>query len=105
MKEQLEARVRDCMVSVVRTLSEHTSLSEAAEELEQLGMSAMPVLDRSGSLVGTLGWVELRGAAKLLSRAEEPRGQLRLPQGSVAQYMSTRVPVISRDATIAVAAR
>jgi CBS-domain-containing membrane protein len=106
MKEdRLDAPVRDCMVSAVRTLSQEQSLTAAARELEQLGMSALPVVERSGRLTGLLGWAELRGAGRLLSRAEEPRGQLRLPEGTVAQFMSSSVPVISREASIALAAR
>lgn len=105
MKDQLEAPVRHCMAPGVRTLSDHLSLVDAALELEQLGMSAMPVLDHRGSLVGALGWSELRCAAKLLSRAEEPRGRLRLPQGRVGQFMSSRVPVVGRDTSISAAAR
>lgn len=103
--DQLEAPVRDCMVSSVQTLSDQLSLAEAARELQQLGMSAMPVLDCSGGLVGALGWSELRGAAKLLSRVEEPRGQLRLPAGCVVQFMSSRVPLIAPGASVALAAR
>lgn len=105
MKDHLEAPVRDCMAPGVRTLSDQLSLVDAARQLEQLAMSTMPVLDRSGSLVGSLGWSELRGAAKLLSRAGAPRGHLRLPLGRVAQFMSSRIPVIGRDVSIAVAAR
>lgn len=105
VKDQLATPVHHCMAPGVRSLSDQLSLTDAAEELEQRGMSAMPVLDRTGSLVGALGWGELRCAAKLLSRAEEPRGRLRLPQGRVGQFMSSRVPVVGRDTSIAAASR
>lgn len=109
MKDQLETPVRDCMVSTVQTLSDRASLAEAATQLRALGMTALPVLDGRGGLVGSLGWSELHGAAQLHSRAaqaqSQPESQRALPRGRVGQFMSSRVPVIGRAASIAHAAR
>src|SRR5262245_59819036 len=69
-------RIRDIMTRKVFTLSEQTSLEEAAWGLTANAVSGAPVRDRNGHLVGVLSKSDLvdpdRGATQTVSEAMTP---------------------------------
>jgi predicted transcriptional regulator len=105
MKNAFDARVSDWMVSPVRTLDQGTRLTEAARQLDVLGVSALPVLDSSSRLSGVFSRSDLLLAGRfMLETSERPR-YLRLPDSCVADFMKTRVSVTRRQVSLAACAR
>jgi len=105
MKNEIDGRVCDWMVSPVITLAEGMRLKEAARQLELLGVSALPVLDVNSRLTGVFSRVELLQAGRFVSENAEHARYLSLPESCVADFMKTRVPVTRRHLSLAVCAR
>jgi predicted transcriptional regulator len=105
MKNELEGRVSEWMVSPVSTLREEAFLTEAAQQFEALGVSGLPVLDASARLTGLLSWADLRRAGRVMSQSPDRERHLRLPDARVGDFMKTRVPVVRRNLTLGACAR
>lgn len=105
MKNEFEGPVSEWMVSPVFTTREETLLTEVAQRFDELGVSALPVLDQSSRLIGVLSRDDLSRAGRMVARNEEGERHLRLPVARVREFMHTRVPVIRRDLALAACAR
>jgi CBS-domain-containing membrane protein len=107
-------RVRDVMTQDVVTVDEHASLKEVARLLTEHRVSALPVLDGEGRVVGVVS------EADLMPKEEFPEGQPggRLFQGrrrreirakaagdTAAELMTSPAVTIGPDAGVAEAAR
>jgi CBS domain-containing protein len=99
-------RAREVMSHPVVTVQMSTSIKAAAQLLVNRGFTAAPVLDDDNRLVGIITEADLiRGALP-----SDPRIQARwnlnwLPQGTVADVMSTLVESLTPGADVADAAR
>lgn len=105
LKNEFEARVSDWMVSPVFTIEEGTLLTEAARQLEALGVSALPVLDGNSRLTGIFTRSDLLRAGRFVSQSAVHARHLVLPEACVVDFMKARVPVIRRQLSLAACAR
>lgn len=92
------------MVSPVRTIRETASAVDAERELSRLGVSALPVIDRSESMVGVLSRTDLLRAGRTRF-AEGNRRALTLPKTTVRELMTATVEVIGPETPLSEAAR
>jgi CBS-domain-containing membrane protein len=104
-KKDLEGFVAEWMVSPVVSLREGTSLTAAAQQLETLNVSALPVLDQSSRLIGVFSSSDLLRAGRFVSQEGDRPRHLRLPDAGVETFMRTRVPVIGPRARLGGCAR
>jgi CBS domain-containing protein len=84
------------MLVAVRTIRDNARLSAAALALEELGISALPVEDAGGRLAGALESADLRRASHLCGRNPSGAPRWSAPEGVVAEWMRTVVPIVSR---------
>jgi CBS domain-containing protein len=83
------------MVAPVQTLLLHQSVAEAAHLLDELDVSALPVVDGSGRLTGVLERSDLLRVGRLQSRAAEGEPRWSWPDLRVSECMQNSVQVAS----------
>jgi len=102
-------RIKDVMTSPVVMVGPDRHLEDAARQLFQLRIGAVPVVDGTGRLIGLLSEADLVG----LDRVEDPRahalpspaaGAERVPV-TVSELMTTDVTTLCEDDDVADAAR
>src|SRR3954468_22143917 len=77
------------MTSPVRTLRDSTPLARAAQTFEELGVSALPVVDHNGLLIGVLERADLLRAGRLRPRAAGGEARWWWPEVPVEECMQT----------------
>jgi len=85
------------MVTPVHTLPESTLLSTAARLLDELGVSALPVLDASSRLTGFISRSDLIRGGRLRASSTPGEPLLWLPDKAVVELMTASVPVVRPD--------
>jgi CBS domain-containing protein len=85
------------MVTPVHTVPENTPLSTAARRLDELGISALPVLDASSRLTGYISRGDLIRAGRLRTGSMPGAPLLWLPDKNVVEFMNSSVPVVRPD--------
>jgi len=101
----LDLPVDDHMLTAVRTIRDSTRLSAAARLLEELGVSALPVQDSSSRLTGVLEGADLKRASRFNGRGPDGSPRWSVPDGFVAEWMRTVVPIVSRGQPLRECAR
>jgi CBS domain-containing protein len=104
MMKGFDTPVSSWMISPVFTVHENDLLTTVASRFAELGVSALPVLDASGRLMGIISQVELLAAGRFRSAPGGVR-ELWLPEGRVTQFMQSSVPVIRRELSLTECAR
>lgn len=97
--------VDDHMLTAVRTIRDDARLSAAARLLEELGVSALPVQDSSSRLTGVLEGADLKRASRFGGRGPDGSPRWSAPDGFVAEWMRTVVPIVSRGQPLRECAR
>jgi CBS domain-containing protein len=85
------------MVTPVQTVPENTPLSTAARLLDELGVSALPVLDASSRLTGFITRGDLIRGGRLRTGKTPGEPLLWLPDKTVVELMTSSVPVVRPD--------
>jgi CBS domain-containing protein len=101
----LDLPVDDHMLTAVRTIRDNARLSAAARLLEELGVSALPVQDSSARLTGVLEGTDLKRASRFQGRGPDGSPRWAVPDGFVAEWMRTVVPIVSRGQPLRECAR
>jgi CBS domain-containing protein len=101
----LDLPVDDHMLTAVRTIRDTARLSAAARMLEELGVSALPVQDSSSRLTGVLEGTDLKRASRFNGRGPDGSPRWSVPDGFVAEWMRTVVPIVSRGQSLRECAR
>lgn len=94
---EFERPASEWMVTPVYTVREGAPLAMAAKLFDELGVSALPVLDASSRLTGLIGKQELVRAGRLRPGSKYGEPVLWLPERPVVQFMRTSVPVVRRN--------
>jgi len=97
--------VDDHMLTAVRTIRDNARLSAAARLLDELGVSALPVYDSSSRLTGVLEATDLKRASRFVGRAPDDTPRWSVPDGFVAEWMRTVIPIVSRGQPLRECAR
>jgi CBS domain-containing protein len=92
------------MVTPVYTVPENTPLSSAARLLDELGVSALPVLDASSRLTGFISRADLIRGGRLRAGSTPGEPLLWLPDKTVVELMTSSVPVVRPDQPLAACA-
>src|SRR5262249_49854006 len=71
-QEELDMRAKDVMTEVVLTIAPDKTIYEAAERLVAARVSAMPVVDQHGRMVGIVSEADLIGQAGALDEPRDP---------------------------------
>lgn len=101
----LDLPVDEHMLTAVRTIRDNARLSAAARLLEELGVSALPVQDSSARLTGVLEGTDLKRASRFNGRGPDGSPRWSAPDGFVAEWMRTVVPIVSRGQPLRECAR
>lgn len=101
----LDEPVSEWMTQPVRTLHEQDRLEIAWEWMEQLSVSALPVVNGTGRIAGVLSRTDLLRVGRMRGAATTRRRALVLPDARVREHMSSPVELISPDLTLQKAAR
>jgi CBS domain-containing protein len=88
--------VSEYMTANVATLGLDAMLSHAAHELDQLGVSAMPVVDAQGAVVGVLSRTDLLRVGRIQAGSHRRASVLTLPEKSVGDQVrgQARAPLV-----------
>jgi CBS domain-containing protein len=98
--------VREHMVSPVRTVRDTRTVVEVERELEKLGISALPVEDQAGGMVGVISRTDLLRAGRVRITSGRRRARaLTLPHASARELMTAKVEVLLPEKSLAEAAR
>jgi CBS-domain-containing membrane protein len=107
-------RVRDVMTPDVVTVEEHASFKEVATRLTDRRVSALPVLDRQGRVVGIVSEADLMlkeefpegpPEARLFHGRRRRETRAKVAGGTAAELMTSPAVTIGPDASVAEAAR
>jgi len=93
--------VSELMNTDVTTTSRDTMLSHVARELDERRISAMPVLDDRGHLVGVVSRTDLLRVGRIQAGSHRKASALTLPERSVGDVLGTkpREPLVSAPGT------
>jgi CBS domain-containing protein len=105
MSTEFDLPVARFMTAPVRTLRDSTALADAARILDELGVSALPVVDHNGHLIGVLERADLLRAGRLRHTAARGEARFWWPEASVEECMQSSVPVMSPDQPLQQCAR
>ena len=97
--------VRNYMTTPVQTILDTRSLANASTCLDELGISALGVLDRDGALVGVISRTDLVRAGRMRPTGDQRRHLLSLPNASVREFMTPSVESISPERPLQEAAQ
>jgi CBS domain-containing protein len=92
---ELDTSVARHMHAPVQTVCDTDQLAVAARVMDELGVSALPVVDSSNRLTGVLERSQLVRAGRFRGPDASGTPILSLPEGSVAEHMQNSVPVIA----------
>jgi CBS domain-containing protein len=95
-------RVADIMRTDVKTVDLDATVGEAIATLADVHVSALPVTDARGQVIGVLSTTDILGA---LSETSEPQVREQLFDEPVRDLMTSRSRVIEPDADVLTAAR
>lgn len=95
-------KVADIMHTDVRTVDLDATVGDAIAALADVHVSALPVTDTRGVVVGVLSTTDILGA---LSETSEPGAREQLFDEPVRDLMTPRSRVIAPDATVLEAAK
>jgi CBS domain-containing protein len=95
-------KVADIMRTDVKTVDLDATVGEAIETLADVHVSALPVTDPRGQVVGVLSTTDILGG---LSETNEPEMREQLFDQPVRDLMTPRSRVIEPDANVLEAAR
>jgi CBS domain-containing protein len=84
---------------------ETDSLMHVEQKLSAYGVSALPVLDRAGAMVGVISRSDLLRVGRARNFDRLPRKVLAVPEGSVRRFMTSTVEVVSPSTSLAEVAR
>jgi len=90
---EFDLPVSSHMVAPVQTLLHTERLTRAAQMMEQLGVSALPIVDASGRLAGVLERSDLMRAARLQHHPAQGEPRWCWPDLHVRECMQTAVPI------------
>jgi CBS domain-containing protein len=90
---EFDLAVASHMVAPVQTLLHTERLARAAEVMDELGVSALPIVDGNGRLTGVLERSDLLRAGRLQHRSPQGEPRWWWPDVSVSECMQTSVPV------------
>lgn len=97
--------VTDHMMSPVHTVRDTDSVVDVERELSKLGISALPVVDHQGTMVGVLSRTDLLQAGRVRAQNGRRRRLLTLPDANARALMTASVEVIKPEAPLSEAAR
>jgi len=94
------------VLSPVRTVAETESVASVEQELSKLGISALPVVDRAGALVGVISRTDLleAGRVRVLVNGRR-RKALTLPEAPARELMTATVELVAPETPLSEAAR
>jgi CBS domain-containing protein len=95
-------KVADIMRTDVKTVDLDATVGEAIATLADVHVSALPVTDARGQVIGVLSTTDILGA---LSETSEPQVREQLFDEPVRDLMTSRSRVIEPDADVLTAAR
>ena len=107
-------RVRDVMTQEVVTVNEHASFKEVATLIAERRVSAVPVLDREGRVLGIVSEADLvlqeeypQGPpeGRLFQSRRQRQARAKAAGGTAAELMTSPPVTIGPDASVAEAAR
>jgi CBS domain-containing protein len=110
----LQWRVRDVMTTQVITAPDDASAAEVAAMLTGHRISAVPIVDRFGAVVGVVSWTDLRNTIDIAELGDNGRASwwrrwtsplLRSPHGAARQVMSAPPVTITPEASLPAAGR
>jgi CBS domain-containing protein len=110
----MRTKVRDVMTSPVETVGTETGFKAIAERLRTRAISAVPVVDAAGRVVGVVSQAdlllkeeraELEEHQTFLEGARQRRARTRAAAGTAGELMSCPAATIRADAPVAEAAR
>jgi CBS domain-containing protein len=99
------SKVREHMVAPVVVARATDGVAFAEEELAKLGISALPVVDHAGFVVGVLSRTDLLRVGRVRLMNGQRRRVLTLPDASVRELMTSTVEVVSPETSLFEAAR
>lgn len=99
------APVSEHMAVPVHTARETDTLVHAEQRMSEIGISALPVVDATGRLVGVLSRTDLLRAGRVRAVNGARRKVVSLPESRVRELMRTTVEVVARDTPLCEAAR
>lgn len=105
LKTAFDGPVSECMVAPVHTIGAGDPLVVAERRMAELGVSALPVVDANGGLVGVLSRTDLLRVGRMRGDEGRRARALTLPVGTVSETMQPVVEVVARDAPLCAAAR
>jgi CBS domain-containing protein len=97
--------VSQYMLSPVRTIGETESVADVEKELSRLGVSALPIRDRAGGMIGVISRTDLLRAGRVRVMNGRRHKVLTLPNASAGDLMTATVEIISPETPLAEAAR
>jgi CBS domain-containing protein len=102
---ELDTSVARHMHAPVQTVRDTEQLAVAARVMDELGVSALPVVDSSNRFTGVLERSQLVRAGRFRGPDASGTPILSLPQGNVADHMQNSVPVIAPSRSLRECAR
>jgi len=102
---ELDTSVARHMHAPVQTVRDTAQLVVAARVMDELGVSALPVVDSTSRLMGVLERSHLVRAGRFRGADASGTPILSLPEGSVAEHMHSTVPVIAPTRSLRECAR
>lgn len=98
-------RARDIMTRNVLSVEPTVPVAKAAAMLAKRGYSALPVVDRSGDLIGIVTEADLIGNRFPVSEQAAEAAAAHGPAATVGEVMTTPVVGVSHDTDVSVVAR
>jgi CBS domain-containing protein len=92
---EFETSVARHMRAPVQSVRDTEQLPVAARVMDELGVSALPVVDATSRLIGVLERSQLVSAGRFRGREANGAPIWSLPEGSVAQHMQSRIQIIA----------
>jgi CBS domain-containing protein len=93
------------MTSPVNVISDTARIAQVDEELSKLGISALPVVDRMGAMVGVISRTDLLRVGRTRRSSGHPRKVLTLPEMYAREVMTPTVEIVTADVPLHTAAR
>ncbi|HOZ58440.1 MAG TPA: CBS domain-containing protein [Nakamurella multipartita] len=98
-------RARDIMTKNVLSVEPTVPVAKAAAMLAKRGYNALPVVDRSGDLIGIVTEADLIGNRFPFTEAAAEAGAATGPAATVAEVMTSPVVGVSHDTDVSIVAR
>jgi CBS domain-containing protein len=102
---EFDLPVASFMTAPVHTLRNTTTLTRAAQALDELGISALPIVDHNGHMLGVLERADLLRAGRIRHRPIHGESHFWWPDAPVEECMQTSVPVMAPSQSLRLCAR